>query len=95
MKDRSIFFTETAAKLLESQGYRAKAAEVYLFLSLNSMEKKDYYRERFEALESELVWIKKNTELIELLHVWLGKIAGADRLERIRNTRNTLLERKK
>lgn len=95
MSGKPFFFTETAAKILEDQGYRAKAAEVYLYLSINSQEKKDYYRARFERLESDLVWIKKNKELVRLFHLWIVNLNCPNRIERLTEVRTKLLERKK
>lgn len=94
MSGQPFFFTETAANILEAQGYRAKAAEVFLYLSMNSQEKKDYYRARFERLESDLVWIKKNKELVRLFHLWIVSIKCSNRIERLNEVRSKLLERK-
>lgn len=89
-----IFFTETAANLLESQGYRAKAAEVFLFLSFRHPEKADYFRSRFEALQDDLIWIQHNHELVDLLYLWINSIAGQNTLECLKKMRTMLLQRK-
>jgi len=95
MTDKSVFFTETAAKLLEQQGYRAKAAEVYLHLSLKYPDKADHYRPKFEALQSDLIWIKKNHMLVDLFCLWIKTITEGNRLDSLRKARLRLLELKK
>ncbi len=94
MNGSHVFFTETAANLLESQGYRAKAAEVFLFLSFRHPEKADYFRSRFEALQDDLIWVQHNQELVDLLYIWIDSIAGQKRLECLEKMRAMLLQRK-
>lgn len=95
MTDKSVFNTETAAKILESQGYRAKAAEVYLRLSLSNPGKAVYYRTKFESLQSDLIWVKNNRKLIDLFYLWITNITEGNRLDSLRKTRLRLIEQKK
>ncbi len=95
MTDKSVFNTETAAKILESQGYRAKAAEVYLRLSLSNPGKAVYYRTKFESLQSDLIWVEKNHKLIDLFYLWITNITEGNRLDSLRKTRIRLIEQKK
>lgn len=95
MTDKSVFYTETAAKLLETQGYTAKAAEVYLYLSLKHPDKASYYRPKFEALQSDLIWIKKNHGLVDLFYLWIKNITKGNRLDSLKKARLRLLELKK
>lgn len=95
MTDKSLFNTETAAKMLESQGYRAKAAEVYLYLSLKYPDKAVYYRPKFEALQSDLIWVKKNQKLVDLFYMWIKNIIEGNSLDSLRKARFSLLEQKK
>lgn len=95
MTDKSLFYTETAAKILEAQGYTAKAAEVYLQLSLKYPDKAHYYRPKFEALQANLVWIKKNHKLVDLFYLWIKNITEGNRLDSLRKARLRLIELKK
>lgn len=95
MTDKLVFYTETAAKMLEAQGYKAKAAEVYLQLSLKHPDKADFYRPKFEALQSNLIWIKKNHKLVDLFYLWITNITEGNSSNSLRRARLRLLELKK
>lgn len=94
MTGKRQFFTETAAEILESQGYRAKAADVFLYLSFRHPDKADYYRSRYEALQDDLIWIMHNRELVDLLYVWINSIARENRFEGLEKMMACLKERK-
>lgn len=93
MTDRSIFHTETAANLLEKQGYRMKAADVYLDLLSRHPEKRIFYTAKIESLGDDLAWVKKNQHLVDLLHMWVKSINRKNLLDSLKRARLGLIEK--